>query len=209
MPDTTVIKLDNLESIMDMMPTVLGQPAVVHEDGINGIRFNGVGDGLILPGNPLQGLDQFTVQVLFKPDFDGLPEQRFIHFQDTSLNRVLIETRVNNNHTWYFDTFLYQNEPDSRLTLIDEDKTHSTDQWFWGALSYDGEVMRHFINGAEELSGLVQFGLMGPGEISVGVRLNRVHWFKGVISEIRIDPRSLRIVELEQIADYDLEHFRN
>lgn len=191
-----IIKLDNLNLILDDSPELLGQPIVVVEDGITGVRFNGIDDGIILHNNPLYDLDKFTIQVLFKPYYDGLREQRFIHFQDTSQNRVLIETRLNDNNSWYFDTFLYHHEPNSRLTLIDEGLTHPTDNWYWVALSYDGEIMRHYVNGVEELSGTVNFGPMESGQMSIGVRLNKVHWFKGIISEIHIHDRKLNVTEL-------------
>ena len=190
---STVIKLDDLKIIMGETPELLGQPVLVVEDGITGVRFNGINDGIVLHNNPLKDYDVFTIQVLFKPDFDGRKEQRFIHFQDSLSNRVLIETRLNDNNSWYFDTFLYQHEPNSRLTLIDDQKNHPTDRWYWVALSYDGEIMRHFVNGVEELSGEVSFGPMGPGKMSIGVRLNNVHWFKGVISEIHIENSALII----------------
>lgn len=197
-PQPTVLQLHSVEEIHGLTPQILGNPSVTEIDGVKGIRFNGVDDGIILPINPVEGLDVFTVQVLFYPDSDGPREQRFVHFQDTLMNRILIETRVNTDHTWYFDTFLYHHEPNSRLTLIDSENVHQTDRWYWGAITYDGRNMKHFINGVEELAGNVDFGPMVTGEMSIGVRLNRVHWFKGIISEIRIDSTVLTSNELEK-----------
>ena len=65
------------------------------------------------------------------------------------------------------------------------------------ALWYDGTTMKHFVNGVEELSGTVNFNPMTDGEMSIGVRLNQVHWFKGQISELRFHKRALDVSELQ------------
>ena len=152
------------------------------------ISFNGVDDGLIFPVNPLAGLEQFTVEVLFRPDPDGLAEQRFVHFQDDSNNRGLIETRLLPDGRWFLDTYLHDGRTDSGLTLADRGLLHPADQWYWAALVYDGETMTHFLNGEKEDEGKISFGPMGQGQTSVGVRLNRVFWYKGQIRKILFHP---------------------
>jgi len=200
-------ELNSLTNVDGLHPELLGSPSVVEVDGITGIQFNGSTDGLIIPQNPLSGLETFTIEVLFKPDYDGLPEQRFIHFQDTLSNRGLIETRVNPDSTWSLDTFLFNIEPESRLTLLDRNIVHRTDAWYWVALWYDGTTMKHFVNGVEELSGQVDFKPMTDGQISIGVRLNQVHWFKGVISELRFHPRALNKNELQSSCNCELSTY--
>jgi hypothetical protein len=51
--------------------------------------------------------------------------------------------------------------------------------------------MTHFVNGRQELTGKVTFGPMTGGRVSIGVRQNKVYWFKGQIREVRITPRVL------------------
>ena len=196
-------QLNSLTTIDEHNVTVLGEPDVVTADGLNAIAFDGSSDGLIVSMNPVAGMNQFTIEVLFKPDFDGLPEQRFIHFQDSLENRGLIETRVNPDSTWTLDTFLYNKDPDSRLTLLDRNITHPTDKWYWVALWYDGTTMKHYVNGVEELSGEVAFNPMTEGQISIGVRLNQVHWFKGLISELRFHDKALQENELQTSCNCD------
>ena len=67
-----------------MPATLIGAPAVVPTEIGPAIRFNGVSDGLLLERNPLEGLSQFTIEVLFAPDADGPVEQRFLHIQESA-----------------------------------------------------------------------------------------------------------------------------
>jgi hypothetical protein len=195
--NSIIWELNNLEEIGGHAPEVLGSPELVTDEARTSIRFNGVSDGLILSTNPVDGWDQFTVEVFFKPDSDGPEEQRFVHFQDENANRGLIETRINPDGRWALDTFLYNSSLDSGLTLLDRDINHPGDDWVWAALTYDGTTMSHYVNGNKELEGDIEFGPIGPGMISLGVRLNQVHWFKGEIQEIRFHPASLSASELQ------------
>jgi hypothetical protein len=51
--------------------------------------------------------------------------------------------------------------------------------------------MTQYVDGARELSGPVAFHALGAGQTSIGVRQNRVSWFKGRIRTIRITPDAL------------------
>jgi hypothetical protein len=55
--------------------------------------------------------------------------------------------------------------------------------------------MRHFVNGAEELSAAVKLEPLKTGRTSLGVRLNRVSWYQGAIRQVRISPRVLKAEE--------------
>jgi hypothetical protein len=183
--------LDNTESIGGHEPTVLGEPAVT--DGA--LCFDGLDDALVFATNPLEGLAAFTVQVRFNPDAAGAVEQRFVHFQQTAApNRALIETRVGTDGSWHLDTYLRSGT--AELTLIDPAKTHPTGVWHWAALSYENGTQRHFVDGTEELSGALDFAPIGAGELSLGTRINRVDWFAGCASELRIHDRALPATEL-------------
>jgi hypothetical protein len=85
-----------------------------------------------------------------------------------------------------------------RLTLLDRGKLHAADQWHWVALVFDGETMAHYVNGRKELEGKVAFRPMTRGRMSIGVRLNKVSWYKGCIREIRLTPRALQEQSLQQ-----------
>lgn len=190
-------ELSNTSEIGGHTVEVLGSPELITNGSGTSIRFNGETDGLIISTNPVDGWVQFTVEVFFKPDSDGPEEQRFVHFQDESANRGLIETRINPDGRWALDTFLYNSSLENGLTLLDREIHHPGDEWYWAAITYNGTTMSHYVNGVRELEGDIEFGPMGPGMISLGVRLNQVHWFKGEIREIRFHPESLSASELQ------------
>ena len=196
--ESMIWRVESPKQIGRQTPTVLGAPRAVEEDGRKAIRFNGASDGLILPVIPIQGWKAFTIEVLFKPDGDGPEAQRFVHLEDKAENRGLIETRVTAQRQWYLDTFLYVKARDAGVTLVDKTKLHPCDRWYWAALVYDGKTMSHFVNATKEKEGAIDFGPLGEGRTSLGVRLNQVFWFKGAIAEVRFHPRALAAGELQQ-----------
>lgn len=196
-PGSIIWRVDDAKSVGGLAPLVLGAPRTVEEDGRKALRFNGTSDGLILGRNPLQGWRAFTIEVLFKPDGDGPPAQRFVHLEDAGENRALIETRITPDKKWYLDTFLFSRPTEKGVTLVDKEKLHPCDQWYWAALVYDGSMMSHYVGGAKELEGAIAYGPMQAGRTSLGVRLNQVFWFKGCIAEVRFHPRAISPSELQ------------
>jgi hypothetical protein len=161
------------------------------------LHFDGRGDGFLLPLNPIAGWPRFTVQVRFRPDGMGPPEQRFLHIEDAAGNRLTIETRLDAaSSSWALDTFL--KSAHDRRTLLDRGRLHPAARWHWAALRYADGAMDSFVDGRLELSGRVAFPPMGAGRSAVGVRLNRVSWFKGDLAEFRFTPAALSEAELER-----------
>lgn len=188
--DAVLWHLDSLATIGGHPVTVLGAPRVVQTDGGEAVVFNGSTDGLILDVNPLAGLERFTIEVLFAPAPDGLEEQRFLHFEEAgSSNRALMETRRLPDGSWCLDTYL--RDGDVGLTLLDRRAAHPSGRWHAVALAYDGKTMAHFVDGVREAAGDVRFRPLGAGRTSIGVRQNRVSWFKGTIRLVRITPEAL------------------
>jgi hypothetical protein len=186
----TVWQVNSLQRIGGHAVTVLGNPRVVDTPVGKAVEFDGVDDGLVLEANPLAGLDRFTAEIVFELAADGAEEQRFLHFEESvSGNRALIELRLLSGPAWCLDTFLRHGE--ASLTLIDKAVLHPAARWHAAALSFDGKTMTHFVDGARELSGTVAFKPLGPGQTSIGVRLNKRSWFKGRIRTIRITPDAL------------------
>src|SRR4051794_28242281 len=64
----------------------LGEPKLESSPHGNALCFDGVDDGLVFDQNPIAGMSQLTIQVLFRPDAIGTPEapseQRFLHFEE-------------------------------------------------------------------------------------------------------------------------------
>jgi hypothetical protein len=196
-PAPVVWRLENAKMIGTQEPLVLGAPQPVDAPPAGrALHFNGSSDGLIMPVIPITGWAQFTIEVLFKPEAGGTPEQRFMHVEDTKGGRVMMETRLTEDNHWYLDTFLLSGP--SSLALIDKTKLHPADHWYWVALRYDGKLMTSFVNGVKELEGPVAFAPMVEGKMSLGVRQNRVFWFKGAIGEVRFTPAALAVEKLQQ-----------
>ena len=189
--------MNQTTSIGGHVPTVLGAPEVITEQNGKAIHFNGSTDGLLLPVNPLAGMSEFTIEVLFKPDTGGPAEQRFLHVQDELGSRALMEIRLL-DQGWALDTFLYSLKNESKCPLLDRTKLHPSDRWTWVALVYANGHMAHYINGVKELEGDVAFPPMLAGQISLGVRQNKVYWFKGSLREVRFHPVALPDEKLQR-----------
>jgi hypothetical protein len=187
-------RLDGLEKIDGHAVTVFGHPQPTPGDGI---VFGGKADGIVLETNPLAGAAAFTIEICFRPDPDGPPEQRFFHAEDANASRVLMETRLLPDGRWALDTFL--RTATTRLPLFDRSKSHPSGRWTWVAVTYTDGVMRHYINGELELEGRVVFRPMATGRTSLGVRQNLVSWFKGSIREVRIHHAALAAADLHRI----------
>jgi concanavalin A-like lectin/glucanase superfamily protein len=169
---------------------VLGSPRLIEIPQGKAMEFDGQQDGIIVDTNPLAETARFTLEVIFRPDAGGPKEQRFVHLQEAvSENRILIETRLTGDKSWFLDTFIRSGE--TNQTLYAEEFLHPVDEWYQAALVFDGREMRHYVNGIQEMSALIQYQPMKPGQISLGVRLNRVFWFKGAIHKVRFTHEAL------------------
>ena len=201
--DPLVWRLDRTDAVGGLAPEVLGTPRAVAEAGQTALYFNGTSDGLFMPVNPLQGLESFTIEVCMKPAADGPEAQRFLHVQDDlgakgdPGSRALIEIRLAEG-TWALDTFLFSKVSEAKLVLFDAKKRHPADRWTWVALVYDHGHMASYVDGVKELEGEVAFPPTGPGRVSLGVRQNKVYWFKGGLREVRWSPAALAPSTLQQ-----------
>lgn len=184
---------DNLKNIGGHPVTAEGQPKVIATPQGKAIEFNGDGDALFFDVHPLAGAEKFTWEVVFRPASGGRPEQRFFHLQENgSTTRLLFETRLIGDQ-WCLDTFA--SSPTGAKPLLDRTKLHPLDRWYHVAATYDGVELRHYINGELQGQGTVKLTPQGPGRTSVGVRINRVDWFKGAVRQARMTPRVLTPAE--------------
>ena len=107
---SVVWNLDNLSLIGGCAVTVVGNPAVKDFEFGKGMEFDGIDDGLIVHGCPLDRSSSFTMEILFKPyaSFPSNVEQRFFHIQNPGLGsrRMLIELRLNAHSGWFIDTHI-------------------------------------------------------------------------------------------------------
>jgi len=191
--------LDNLTAIAGVTPEIWGMPSVDESPYGPALCFSG-DDGIVLAKNPLEGWAAFTLQVLFRPDpvlpeEEALSEPRFVHIETDAADRATVEARVNPTQ-FYLDTFI--SSTGQSKTLIDAARVHPVGQWHWAALSYADGTMRHYVDGIEDASASLTAAPLGPGKTSLGVRQNRLYWFKGCIRELRFAPRALPAESLER-----------
>jgi hypothetical protein len=198
-PAAVVWRIDNTASVGGLTPEVLGAPKTDNGPGGKTLVFDGAHDALVLPSIPIEGWREFTIEVLFNPAADGDAEQRFFHIEDSAMRRGLLELRLTKEGRWSLDTFLLDG-PSSKA-LLDLARQHAAGHWYWVALRYDGKHIASFVNGVPELEGDVTFGPMTTGRTSVGVRLNKVNWFKGAIGEVRFTPAALLPAQLQRTGD--------
>lgn len=186
--DATVWNFDRTDSIGGHATTVLGHPKVIDTPRGKAVEFNGVDDAVYVENHPLAGAEQFTWEAVFRPD-GGAAEQRWFHLQENgSNNRMLFEIRVIGDQ-WCLDTFVASSK--GAKTLIDRGKLFPLRAWYHVAAAYDGKRLRAFVNGVEQGSGEMAFAPQGEGRTSVGVRINRVNYFKGAVRTARFTRRAL------------------
>jgi len=187
-----VWKIDNLKRIGEREARVLGDPRVVAVAGGKtkgkAVEFDGVDDAIFLDVHPLAGAEKFTVEVIFRPDADGPAEQRFFHMQENgSEDRVMFETRLTGDGKWFLDTFIKSGEQEQ--ALFAKEFKHPVGRWYHAALVFDGKQMRHYVNGKRELAAEINCQPQSNGKTSMGVRINKVYWFKGAIRTARFTHR--------------------
>ena len=168
-----------------------GNPKIITSQYGEAVYFDGQSDGFFLTENPLNNLKCFTVEALICPDLDGPEEQRFLHIGDINGDRLLVETRVTKDGHWFLDTYIQSGQ--SQKTLIDPKLIHPIGRWYHVAMTLDKNgQMTNYINGKMEIRGQVDFKPVNSGEMSIGVRRNKVSWYKGSIYKIRISPEVLK-----------------
>jgi hypothetical protein len=193
-PEQETWIFDRLDRLGRHAVTVEGTPRVVETPLGKAVEFKGVPDALFVDAHPLAGAERFTWEVIFRPDADGGREQRFFHLQeDGSQTRLLFETRVEAGQ-WWLDSFAMS--AGIGKALINPALRHPCGQWYAAAAVYDGREFRNYVNGQLQASGEVALRPQGPGRTSVGVRINKVDYFKGAIRLSRFTRRALTRSEL-------------
>jgi len=186
---------DRLDKIGGHRTTMLGHPRVISTPLGKAVQFNGVDDALYIDNHPLAGAETFTVEAFFRPERGGAPEQRWFHLseQDPATKadtdtRLLFETRLTGDN-WYLDSFA--NSGKASLALMNRERLHPLDAWYHVAMVYDGKEFRNYVDGVMEGKGELHLLPQGQGHTSVGVRINRVNYFKGAVRLARFSRRAL------------------
>lgn len=191
-------RFDRLEGIGGHRTTVLGQPRVIDAPVGKAIEFDGIDDALDIESHPLAGAETFTFEAIFRPD-GGPVEQRWFHLSErdpaTGLdtdNRMLFEIRVAGDQ-WFLDSF-NQSGSESQA-LMNRAALHPLGRWYHVASVYDGKEFRNYVDGVREGAAEIRLAPHGPGHASVGMRINRVFYFKGAVHLARFTRRALSPAE--------------
>jgi hypothetical protein len=186
---------DNLRKIGGHNVTVLGRPKVIDSNVGKAVEFNGVDDALFIDVHPLAGAKTFTWEAIFRPD-GGAFEQRWFHLaeqdsktgEDTG-NRMLFEVRIIENNRWYLDS--YYEMAGIKKALMNRSALHSIGEWHHTAAVYDGETFSNYVDGVQQNTTKAQLPAQGPGHTSVGVRINKLYYFKGAVRMARFTRRAI------------------
>jgi hypothetical protein len=190
---STTWTFDNIRRIGGHTTEVLGDPKVIDTKLGKAILFDGKDDAIFVPNHPLAGAATFTWEAIFRPD-GGPFEQRWFHLAEQANgadtgHRMLFEIRVTNGQ-WYLDSFTASST--GSKALLNKDHLHPIGQWYHVASVYDGKTFRNYVNGKLEGSADAQFAPQGNGRSSIGVRINKVHYFQGAVHSSRFTKRALR-----------------
>jgi len=197
-PESVEWAFDRLDRVGGHATTLLGQPKLIDSPRGKAVAFDGVGDALIVDNHPLAGARTFTIEALFRPD-GGPFEQRWLHLserdpatgQDAD-NRMLLEIRVVGDQ-WFLDS--YHQSGTASKALMNRAALHPLGAWYHVATVYDGEELRNYVNGVQEGASPLKLAPSGPGRASIGVRLNKVYFFKGAVERARFTRRALTPAE--------------
>ena len=182
---------DWLVAELPQVDSILGAPRTIDTPLGKAVRFDGTRDAFFLADNPLRGLEELSVEVIFRQDGTAPFEQRFLHMGTLRGERIMFETRVKPDGTWYLDNFIRRLDPQADLTLIDSTLCHPADRWYNLALVVADGRATNYVDGVQQLTGEMPYRPATEGITSVGVRQNKVCWFKGDLYRIRITPRAL------------------
>lgn len=171
---------------------ISGKPQIVASPYGEAVSFNGIDDAIFLNELPLQSLQEFTVEMIFNPDVTGSFEQRILHIGESKADRMLLEIRAVNSN-WYFDGYACSGT--NKKALIDEKLVHPLGKWYHVAFVVTPNSLTTYVNGKQELEESFSFLPIKTGQTSIGVRINKLNWFKGAIYKIRITPRQINPID--------------
>jgi hypothetical protein len=192
-PGSETWTFDSLDQIGGHKTTVLGDPRVIDTPVGKAVEFDGEDDALMIDVHPLAGAATFTWEAIFRPD-GGQTEQRWFHLNENPAtganteNRMLFEIRVIDNQ-WCLDAYIQTGAV--QKALLNRKHLHPLGAWYHVAALYDGREFRSYINGVPDGAAELKLVPQGPGRTSVGVRMNKLFFFKGAVAKARFTRHAL------------------
>jgi hypothetical protein len=204
-PSAKIWNFDRLDQIGGVSTQVLGHPRVVDSAVGKAIQFNGSDDALYINEHPLAGIRVFTWEAIFSPESGGAYEQRWFHLAEQNPisgadtdTRFLFEIRATEKE-WSLDAFVHT--PIANQPILNLEKRYPLDTWHAVAMVYDGKTFSSYVDSELQGSADIRFDPEGPGHTSVGVRINKVNFFKGSVHMARFTPIALSISEFLKVPD--------
>ena len=201
-------RFDNLTNIGGNPTTVIGTPKVLAAEIGKVIHFEGdhdAGDALFLPTIPLTGALDYTFEVIFRPAGAGKPEQRFFHMQeDGTQSRRMFEIRIHDDK-WCIDTVAVsaiEGQPDDRAGIMlncDAEHLFPVNHWYAVATTYDGKMLRTYVNGILQGESAVALRPLGKGGTAIGTRYTKRDYFTGDIFAARFSTKALPVDKLLKV----------
>ena len=75
--------------------------------------------------------------------------------------------------------------------LLNRERLHPLGAWYRVAMVYDGHELRNYVDGVLEGAGELRLIPQGPGHSSIGVRINKLNYFKGAVALARMTRAAL------------------
>jgi hypothetical protein len=101
---------------------------------------------------------------------------------------MLFEIRLTGDR-WYLDSYIQSGVENQ--TLMNSNALHPLGAWYHVASVFDGQEFRNYVNGVLQGSGRLNMTPHRQGRTSVGVRINKVFYFKGAVRLARFTRRAL------------------
>jgi hypothetical protein len=185
--------IDNLSKIGGHPVSVYGSPVVKDFPEGRAMVFDGVDDGVIVHGCPLDASAGFTIEIFVRPDssYPKNIEQRFLHIQHpgNKYRRMLLELRLTGKHEWFVDTHIRADS--MKLTCLARDFPHPVNAWHHIAFVYSNGVAAHYVDGVKEMTGRIDYIPVDSANVSIGMRMDKRSYFKGAIGTMRMTRRAL------------------
>ena len=90
---------------------------------------------------------------------------------------MLLEIRVAGGQ-WFLDS--YNQSGSASQALMNRTALHPLGAWYHVASVYDGKEFSNYVNGVREGAAEIRLAPHGPGRTSVGARINKVFYSRGL-----------------------------
>jgi len=188
---------------------VVGSPLWVPAVKNLGLKLNGTNQYALVPTDPTLDLtDAITLSTWIKPEaYTGTPQDLIKKGNNGGTNGYEL-TLSSTGSTWPQKVFLRFNQVTSGDTYRINSTTlypYDGNTWLHVAGTYDGAMMRLYINGVEEASKAMAVPIAtNTDPLGIGVQSNVQRFFKGTMDDVRVYGRALSAAEILALASHTI-----